>query len=244
MRALLGGNVLHNQGARLAFDAVIRPRAISIGSRSRERVFSQHCRRWPRGAQWLMTIAKSFSAQGYIVFVDEAGFMLEPVIRRTWAPKGQTPILTISQPHERISVIGAISIRREDQKFSFHYKLSPDNQNFTGPTVVEFVAEMRDKLRSPITLIWDEISIHWGTAVKQFLNANPSIEAAAFPPYAPELNPVDMVWSYVKYGRLANYRPHGLNELRATLTAEFARLKRKQQLLKSFLKHTGLYLEP
>ncbi len=170
--------------------------------------------------------------------------MLDPVVRRTWAPKGQTPILRITKPHERISVIGAISIRREDQKFSFHYRLSPDNQNYRGPTVVEFVAAMRDKLPGPITLIWDEIPIHWGTAVKQFLIANPSIEAVAFPPYAPELNPVDLVWSYVKYGRIANYCPHDLNELRATLTAEFERLKRKQQLLRSFLKHTGLSLEP
>ena len=95
-----------------------------------------------------------------------------------------------------------------------------------------------------MTVIWDEIPIHWGVAVKEFLRANSSIEAVAFPPYAPELNPVDMVWAYVKYGRLANYCPHDLSELRTTLTTEFTRLKRKPKLLRSFLAHTGLSLDP
>ncbi len=180
----------------------------------------------------------------YIVFVDEAGFMLEPVVRRTWAPKGQTPILRINRPHDRISVIGAISIRREDHHFSFHYRLSPDNANFRGPTVVEFVDDLHRALQGDMTVIWDEIPIHWGAAVKGFLNANPAVEVVAFPPYAPELNPVDMVWAYVKYGRLANYCPHDLNELRTTVTAEFTRLKNKQKLLRSFLAHTGLSLDP
>jgi putative transposase len=110
--------------------------------------------------------------------------------------------------------------------------------------VVEFVDEIHHKLHGDMTLIWDEISIHWGTAVKEFLRANPSIEVVGFPPYAPELNPVDMVWSYVKYGRLANYCPHDLNELRITLTAELTRLKGKSKLLRSFLAHTGLSLDP
>jgi transposase len=110
--------------------------------------------------------------------------------------------------------------------------------------VVGFVDDLHHKLRGAISIVWDEIPIHWGSAVKDFLKVKPSIEAVALPPYAPELNPVDLVWSYVKYGRLANYCPYDLNELRTTLTAEFARLKRKQNLLRSFLVHTGLSLDP
>jgi len=65
-----------------------------------------------------------------------------------------------------------------------------------------------------------------------------------FPPYAPELNPVDNVWSYVKYNRLPNYTPRNLDELRERITAEFYRLRKRPDLLKSFLKHTGLSLDP
>jgi hypothetical protein len=60
----------------------------------------------------------------YIVFVDEAGFMLAPLRRRTWAPRGCTPILKISEPHGRISVIAAITISPQYRHFSFYFQLS------------------------------------------------------------------------------------------------------------------------
>ena len=188
--------------------------------------------------------AKGRTDAGYIVFIDEAGFMLEPVVRRTWAPRGQTPILRINRPHDRISVIGAITIRRQDQVFAFHYQLSADNTNFRGPTVAKFVDELSNTLKEPMTLIWDEIPIHWGGVMKQYLAEHPSVDANAFPPYAPELNPVDLVWAYVKHGRLANYCPYDLKELRMTLKKEFTRLQHRPDLLKSFLAHTGLSLDP
>src|SRR5438105_1285261 len=84
-----------------------------------------------------------------------------------------------------------LSIRRHDQRFYFHYRLSQDNTNFRGPTVVAFVDDLHHKLRGTVSIVWDEIPIHWGSAVKEFLKAKPSIEAVALPPYAPELNPVD-----------------------------------------------------
>ena len=94
-----------------------------------------------------------------------------------------------------------------------------------------------------MTVIWDEISIHWGNAMKQYLAEHPMVETHAFPPYAPELNPVDLVWAYVKHARLANYCPASLSDLRPTLHDEFARLRRRPDLLKSFLAHTGLSLD-
>src|SRR5258708_30066793 len=73
----------------------------------------------------------------YIVFVDESGFMLAPLLRRTWAPRGCTPIVRISGPHGRISVIGAITISPERRHFSFYFQLSADNANFRGESVVQ-----------------------------------------------------------------------------------------------------------
>ena len=54
----------------------------------------------------------------HIVFVDEAGFMLEPLVRTTWARRGHTPVLKVSENrHDRISVIGAIAIRMAESKW-------------------------------------------------------------------------------------------------------------------------------
>ncbi len=180
----------------------------------------------------------------YIVFVDESGFMLAPLLRRTWAPRGCTPIVRISGPHGRISVIGAITISPERRRFSFYFQLSADNANFRGESVVQFIDHVRHKIRGPLTILWDQIMIHRAKPVTDYFARHQRLVVEAFPPYAPELNPVDNVWSYVKYNRLANYSPRNLNELRQRITTEFYRLQRRPDLLRSFFKHTGLSLDP
>lgn len=178
----------------------------------------------------------------HIVFVDEAGFMVAPTLRRTWAPRGCTPIVRIADPHARISVIGAISISPHYRRFWFYFHLLEDNANFRGPSLVAFLDDLRRTIPGPITLLWDEIPIHRARAVRLFLHQHRKIVIEEFPPFAPELNPVDYVWSYVKYARLPNYAAPNLNVIRHKITAEFRRLQKRPDLLRSFFKHTGLSL--
>ena len=180
----------------------------------------------------------------HIVFIDEAGFMLAPTLRRTWAPKGCTPVVRVTDPHGRISVIGAISISPHYRRFCFYFHLLEDNANFRGPSLVAFLDDLRRKIPGPITLLWDEIPIHRARAVRRFLHQHRKIVIEEFPPYAPELNPVDYVWCYVKYALLPNYAPPNLDVIRHKITAEFRRLQKRPDLLRSFFKHTGLSLAP
>jgi transposase len=110
--------------------------------------------------------------------------------------------------------------------------------------VVPFIEHVRHKVRGPITLLWDQIPIHRAKPVTDYLTRHRRLVVEPFPQYAPELNPVDNVWSYVKYNRLPNYTPRNLDELRKRITAEFYRLQRRPDLLRSFFKHTGLSLDP
>jgi len=169
--------------------------------------------------------------------------MLDPLVRRTWAPRGKTPVIRITTPHERISGIGAMTIRRSPLRFGFHFHLLPDNLNFQGHSTAAFLSHLRQRLRGPITIIWDEIRIHRAAPVKEFLSTNPSIGVVKLPPYAPELNPVDYVWSYVKHARLANYCPKDLFELRKTITEELTNVKKHPRLLRSLFCGTGLTLD-
>jgi transposase len=181
-------------------------------------------------------------ACSYIVFIDETGFMLASLRRRTWAPRGQTPVVKVTSPHERISVIGAMTIRRHPIRFGFQFHLLADNANYKGRSVAAFVRTVRKQLHAPITVVWDECRIHWSWPMKKLLEEDPSIEVEALPPYAPELNPVDYIWSYVKYGRLANYCPDDLTELRKTVTAELTIVAKSPKLLRSLFSGTGLTL--
>ena len=123
----------------------------------------------------------------YVVFVDESGFMLNPLVRRTWAPRGQTPVIKVSDPHGRISVIGAITISPERRHFGFYFHLLEDNANFHGNSVVRFIDYVYRKIHGPIILLWDAIPIHRANPVESYLARHPTIVVVPFPPYAPEL---------------------------------------------------------
>src|SRR5215467_10482292 len=112
------------------------------------------------------------------------------------------------------SNIGGRSLTISPQsKFGFYFHLLSDNDNFRGNSIAAFVSSVRFRIGGPLIIIWDQIPIHKSYPVEHYVSQHDDIFIESFPPYAPELNPVDYVWAYVKYGRLANYCPKNLNQL-------------------------------
>ena len=105
----------------------------------------------------------------YLVFVDESGFMLAPVLRRTFSPRGQRPVNKSAEPHELSAVIGAMSISPNRNHFGFLFHLLNDNANCHGDSVVPFIDSIRRAIRKPITLLWDGIRIHSAEPVAAYL---------------------------------------------------------------------------
>jgi transposase len=178
-----------------------------------------------------------------LVFVDESGFMLAPTLRRTYAPSGQAPVERASDPHDRISVIGAIILSPEYRRIRFAFHLLPDNANFNGESITAFLRLIQEEVRYPLTIVWDSVGIHLSRPVASHISRNDRIVSELFPANAPELNPVDSAWSHVKYGRLPNYTPFDLAELRKTVTAELTRLQHAPHLLHAFIRRAGLRLD-
>ena len=149
----------------------------------------------------------------YLVFVDESGFMMTPTIRRTFAPRGSTPVNKIVDPHGRVSVIGAITVSPKRTHLGLRYYMLANNTNFRGPSIIEFLTQLRGQLCGPISIVWDQIIIHSSEVVLDYLKTVPDIVTEFFPPYAPELNPVDRAWFYLKYDRLPNYAPASTSKI-------------------------------
>ena len=187
---------------------------------------------------------ESHARDAHLVFVDETGFLLAPLLRRTYAPRGHTPVDKIADPHGRISVIGAITVSPHCRRFSFVFQLLPDNANFSGAAILRFMQELQKHIRDQIPVVWDSVTMHRSEPVQVFLSAHPNICVEHFPPHASELNPVDGVWAYVKHSRLANYTPVDMAELRKTVKAELSRVKKRADLLHSFIRRTGLVVAP
>ena len=113
---------------------------------------------------------------------------------------------------------------------------------FRGNSIVAFIDSVRRRIGRPLMVIRDQIPIHQSFSVERYLSQHEDVLVELFPPYAPELNPVDYVWAYVKYGRLANYCPDNLDQLRRKVTSELSRIKTRPDLLRSFFHATGLEL--
>jgi transposase len=193
--------------------------------------------------QFPRILSEAAKRDAHLAFVDETGFMLNPTVRRTFAPRGKTPVAKVADPHGRISTIGAITVDPQRKCVGLVYNMLGDNGNFRGPGIAYFVRMLQAAIGGPVTIIWDRITIHSCEQVEQCLKGVPGVAVEAFPPYAPKLNPADGVWGYIKYGRLPNYTPPDLDVLRTTVTAELDRLRREEHLLRSFIRHTKLPLD-
>lgn len=179
----------------------------------------------------------------HLVFLDEAGYMLTPVRRRTLAPRGQTPVLTCWDRHDRISAISGITLSPRRRLPGLYFELLPDNTNATAEHVVAFLRSLKESLPR-VTVVWDRHNIHSKSRlVKAFLAANPSVVVEDLPAYAPTENPDEGVWGWTKYGRLANFAPADTAALRERVQAELTWLKQHPYFLYSFIEHTNLPLQ-
>jgi transposase len=198
--------------------------------------------RWVR-RRFPQALKEAARRGAYVAFIDEAGFMMQPLVRRAYARPGRTLVQRVADKHGRISAIGAILISPRRDSITLQYNLLADNVNFRGPTVAQFLRTLQAYLGAPMTVFWDQIPIHDCSAVDQYLATASDVVIEPFPPYASELNPADGIWRYTKYARLANYCPPDLAVLRGKVTTELDRLQDRPGLLKSFVRFTKLPLD-
>jgi len=168
---------------------------------------------------------------------------MAPLVRRTWAPRGHTPVLIQrGRSRRKVSVIGTLVISPRRRRVRAYFGLLPD-ANFDGESILAFLKQLRRALRVPIALIWDRLGAHIGEPVAAWLVRNRRhVSAYLLPPYAPELNPVELIWGHTKSNPLANFAPSQLDELLDQTQLATLAIGDDEPMLRSFLKHCPLSL--
>lgn len=168
--------------------------------------------------------------------------LMAPLVRRTWSPRGQTPVLyqkTCS--HKKVSVIGALCIVPRKNRLSLYFRLHPD-ANIDSDAVVAFLRCLLKELPGHVIIVWDRFQPHRSQKVQKLLASKPGLHLDFFPPYAPELNPVEYVWAHTKMNPMANLTAMELDTLATDTRGTIRSLQKKQSLLRSFFKKCGLSL--
>jgi transposase len=182
-----------------------------------------------------------FRRKAPLIFLDEAGFMLTPTVRRTLAPRGKTPVLPAWQRHDRISVISCVTLGPDVSQPQLYFELLPAGLNVRADDVVAFLRQLRRELPGPWTVVWDRHNIHSRSRlVQEWLAGEPDVVLEDLPSYAPALNPDEMVWAWLKYGRLANLTPADVAELRDHVLTELEWAAFDRELLAGFFNHAHL----
>ena len=179
---------------------------------------------------------KKAEAEGRaIVFVDESGFYLLPAVVRTFAPRGQTPVLREVWTRDHLSAISGIT---PDGRLSMRVHEVP----FQSPAVVQFLKQVHRQVSGKLLVVWDGAPIHRSKVIKAFLAGDAAewLQVERLPAYAPELNPDEGVWHHLKGVELKNVLCQHLGHLRAELRKAKERLRHKRPVLRACYARPGL----
>lgn len=178
---------------------------------------------------------KGAEAEGRtIVWVDQSGFYLLPLAVRTWAPRGQTPLLRVKLTRDHLCAISGITL---DGRLFMQVR----EGTYDSAGVVGFLRVLLRKVPGKLLVIWDGAPIHRGQVVKDFLRrgAAKRLHLEQLPGYAPDLNPDEGIWSYLKRVELAKVCAHDLVELRTALIRARERLRHKREIIRACSRQCG-----
>ncbi|MGK2962833.1 MAG: IS630 family transposase [Gemmatimonadaceae bacterium] len=163
-----------------------------------------------------------------IFFLDEAGFQSDPPLGRTYGLKGHTPVVASSGQRQSINVISAVNAGGAFWAATYTGKL--DAESF-----VLFLRNFMKSRRTKVFLVVDGHPAHKATVVKDYIRETQGrLELYFLPPYAPDLNPDEFVWNYMKSVGVSK-KPLKKNEsLRERVEQDLRSISQDEILIASF----------
>jgi transposase len=170
-----------------------------------------------------------------IVFCDQSGFYLLPMVVRTYAPVGKTPILKENLTRDHLSAMSGITLEGK-------LYMIEQERAFKGEDVVRFLKHLMRQIPSKLLIIWDGSPIHRGGTVKDFLASGAArgrVQLEQIPGYAPDLNPDEGIWKHLKCVELKNLCCKSLAELKVELRKAKERLRHERDVILGCIRQPG-----
>src|ERR1019366_2463325 len=169
-----------------------------------------------------------------IVFIDESGLSERPHRCRTWAPRGQTPVL---QYHFNWKTLSALA---GGTWWNFYFRLFPGT--IRSPQVIEFLEHLLRHIPGKLLVVWDGLTGHRSRMTWEFIRQQRGRLWVEFlPGYAPELNPVEYLWSHWKQHELPNFCPQNFGQLSSYARKALRRMRKRSTLVIAFWRQAELF---
>src|SRR5262249_25793776 len=179
----------------------------------------------------------------HIALIDESGVLMAPLARRTLAPRGQTPeMLQKSGTREKVSVAAAVWLSPARDRLGL-YSHTLANGYFDSWLMAAFLEAMLTDLAGRFVVVRDGGPMHKGDPIRDLIgHFADRWDLERLPPYAPMLNPVEPLWSWLKWGRLTNFAPKDAAEIESRVVAELAKVREDQSFLRNLFHASDLPL--
>ena len=188
---------------------------------------------------------------GWIVFEDECGQSLRPPRSRTWGRRGITPVIRVRGGGTgHVSIAGRACCRpghrsRLTCRLHRYRGRKGETKAFTWIEYRDLLIAAHHQLPGgAIVPIWDNLNVHLRAELRAFTGAQAWLCVFRLPAYAPDLNPVEGIWSVLKRGVLANLAVASFAHLVQVIRHGLKKLQYQPRLIEGCLAGTGLTLEP
>lgn len=146
-----------------------------------------------------------------------------------------------------MSITGMICVKagqrsRMIYRVRLHRGRKGERRSFAEHDYAALLDAAHQQLGGSIVLVWDNPNTHLSHAMRAYIAARDRLTVYRLPAYAPELNPVEGVWSGMKHG-LGNLLVDGLDALNATIKTRLKHMQYRPGLINGFFAETGLPLE-
>ncbi|GAA2016733.1 hypothetical protein GCM10009799_51120 [Nocardiopsis rhodophaea] len=159
-------------------------------------------------------------------------------MRRTWGRRGRTPLIALSRRRRRrINASGWLCVAPDGSHTRLVFTTSRTGyRHYDFPELIDRVHE---RLGAPLVLVWDNHPSHRTAWLRHRLAQRTWLSVVHLPRYAPELNPVETMWSQVKT-RIANRAFRSVEEVERALRSALFSVQRRPDVLSGFIRSVGL----
>lgn len=185
--------------------------------------------RWLK-EEWPKIKAHAKRWQAMLYFQDEAGISLIPVLGKTWAPIGKTPVVKVTGKKGGFVISSAIST---GGRMVFRI----EKEKITAEVFIDFLRKIRlHHSGRKVIVVADKAPVHIAKKVRDFADENKSRFAIYYlPSYSPKLNCDEHVWEYLKNKKLINHTATSVRELKRLTLSSMWSMQKQKFLLKSFI---------
>lgn len=180
-------------------------------------------------------IRKAAKKQGAeIYWLDEAAIRSDDPLQRTWGLKGKTPIVKTSGQRQSINAISALS-----NKGGFWYHVYTGR--FNADKFIDCLKDFMKYRKKPVFLIMDGHPVHKAKKVKDYVESlEGRLSIFLLPPYAPDLNPDELVWHQMKHLGTSKKPLKKGESLKSRAIADLQSIKERKSLIKSFFENASV----